>query len=581
MNSNTASPIPFDKLIYKRGIIPNLVCAILIFIYSILFLIIHPGQIPLALLVAAAITLGAEFLISPVTNVILTKKITRDIRDWENGLVQDEKGRTILYQEIADFPLKKAFQTFLFFFICAMLLAVGYRFVPGLQFQWAVVIISFIGCVFGGYSAGILAQSYSEEICSSYAKKLVREGIDSALIAENKSFGMSLALRCVIYLIIPLLYITLITYMMAQQYFARYIVTDADRFSIITRNIIITVINAAFFLKLFSLVRRKLCTYADEMGKRLDEILTEKDPSFYIETNLFDSLQYSNYLVNETSRGFTSLISYIKSISSKMLETANNLAAISKELQATANEQNTSVTEINSIVKDMGASIQDIKGKIDAVASGCETMDSEMLSSIASVSENLEQIHRIHESNRKIMTCVESLNRQANSIDEVMNLIEDIASQTRIIAFNAELEAVGAGKAGKNFHIVSSEIKRLADSVVDSIKEIQKHIKDLKDATAALSSSSANTTKLIENETDMSRELEKHLQDIKLSAEKTSERGREIRENIEQQAFSFEEIVTTLNEINTSISSFTVATAEINSAASQIQAASSELDAIE
>ena len=231
MNSTT---IAFDKLIYKRGIIPNLACAILIFIYSILFLIIKPEQILLALIVAAAISLGAEFLISPITNVILTKKITKDIQNWEQGLVNDEKSRTRLYQEIAEFPMKKAIQTFLFFFICAMMLALGYRFVPGLQFQWAVVIISFIGCVFGGYSAGILAQSYSEDICSIYAKKLVKEGIDRSLIAENKSFGMSLALRCVIYLIVPLLYITVVTYMMAQQYFARYIVTDADRFSILS-----------------------------------------------------------------------------------------------------------------------------------------------------------------------------------------------------------------------------------------------------------------------------------------------------------------------------------------------------------
>ncbi len=578
--SNTTT-MPFDKKIYKRGIVPNLVCGILIFIYSILFVIMKPRQIPVALGVAATIILAAEFIISRITNVILTKRITKDIQDWQNGLIQDEPGRTRLYQAIADFPMKKAIQTFLFFFICAILLALGYRFVPGLQFKWIVVIFSFIGCVFGGYAAAIIAQSYSEEICSVYATKLVREGIDRSLIAEKRCFGMTLATRCVIYLIIPWLYITVVTYMMARQYFAGYISSDADRFGIITRNIIITVINASFYLKLFSLVKRKLCNYADEMGEKLDEIITDKDPSFYIDTNLFDSLQYSNHLVNETSQGFTNLISHIKGISSKMLETSNNLAAVSKELQATANEQNTSVTEINSIVKDMNASIQDIKEKVEAVAVGCEAMDSQMHTSLSSVTANLEQINRIDESNKKIMASVESLTKQANSIDEVMNIIEDIASQTRIIAFNAELEAVGAGKEGKNFHIVSTEIKRLADSVVDSIKEIQKHIKELKDASATLSASSVTTTKLIENETAMSSELETHMKDIQQAAENTSERAREIRNNIEKQSSSFEEIAETLDQINTGISSFTVATAEINSAASQIQAASSDLDSLE
>ena len=573
--------MPFDKRIYKRGIIPNLICAVLIFIYSILFLLLRPSQLPWALAVAATITLAAEFIISPAMNFILTKKITKEIQDWENGRLDDMEGRTGLYMEIAEFPMRKGVQTYIFFFTCALLLAVGYRFFPKLHFNWTVVSFSFLGCVFGGYAAAILAQSYSEEVCGSYAQALVKEGIDREMIAERKSFGMSLKLRCIIYLIIPLLYITLITYLMAQQYFARYIVTDADRFSIIARNIIITIINAAFYFKLCSLVIKKLCTYADDMGERLEEIINEKNPSFYIETNLFDSLQYSNFLVNESSKGFTSLISYIKSISTGILETSNNLAAISKELQATANEQNTSVTEINAIVHEMNSSIRDIKGKVDSVAIGCEAMDLQLLTSMGAISENMGQIHRIDESNKKIMSCVESLSKQANSIDEVMNLIEDIASQTRIIAFNAELEAVGAGKAGKNFHIVSAEIKRLADSVVESIKEIQKHIKELKDASEALSSDSKNTTKLIEIEAQMSGEPEKHLQNIKLSAEKNAGRAKEIRDNMERQSSSFEEIAATLSQINESISAFTVSTAEINSAASQIQAASADLDSLE
>lgn len=572
--------IPFDKKIYKRGIVPNLVCALLIFMYSVLFLMIKPGQLPWALLAAAVITLAAEFIISPITNVILTKKITKDVQDWENGKLSDEKERTALYLEIAEFPNKKAVQTFLFFFICAMLLALSYRFVPGLRFKWIVITFSFIGCVFGGYSAAIIAQSYSEEVCGSYAKKLVKEGLDVSVIADRKYFGMTLGVRCVIYLIVPVIYMAVLAYMMTQQYSASYITNDVDRFSIIARNIVITIVNAAYYLKLCSLVKNKLCDYADEMGERLEEILTDKAPDFYIETNLFDSLQYSNHLVNESSRGFTSLISHMKSISSGILETSNNLAAISKELQATANEQNTSVTEINTTVHEMNSRIQSIKEKVEAVASSCETMDIQMFSSLGEVKENMEQIGRIGESNRKIMTCVEGLARQANSIDEVMNLIEDIASQTRIIAFNAELEAVGAGKAGKNFHIVSSEIKRLADSVVDSTKEIQRHIKDLKDASATLASSARNTTQLIETETEMSQELEKHLQGIKTAAEKNSGRAGEIRANIETQSASFEEIASKLSQINESIASFTVSTAEINSAASQIQAASADLDSM-
>ena len=57
-------------------------------------------------------------------------------------------------------------------------------------------------------------------------------------------------------------------------------------------------------------------------------------------------------------------------------------------------------------------------------------------------------------------------------ISKVMKIIRDIAGQTRLIAFNAGIEASGAGQSGKRFGVVAGEIRRLADSVSASTEEI-------------------------------------------------------------------------------------------------------------
>ena len=292
-------------------------------------------------------------------------------------------------------------------------------------------------------------------------------------------------------------------------------------------------------------------------------------------------MEYGSYLIDETSENFTNLLAQTSKINAQVRETANNLAAISKELQTTANEQNVRISESNATVKDMNLAMQNISSKIQNVASGCDKMNKNIFSSLESIKENLNQIIRIGDSNKRITECVEALSNQIESIDNVMNIIEDIASQTRIIAFNAELEAVGAGKNGKSFHIVSIEIKRLADNVVTSIREIQNHIKDLKSASASLSASSANTTTLINSEAAMSKEIEKHFTQIKESADITSGRAEEIKDNIEKQTSSFAKIVQTLDSLNRSVGTFTVSTAEISSAANQIQSASAELESLE
>ncbi len=580
-NKETNENPKFDKLIYKKGIIPNLLCALLIYSYSVLFLLLRQEQFIWTLVIAAVITLGAEFLVSPLTNPILTDKLTVDLENWKKGKINNIKERTELYLDIAVFPIKKSFQTHIYFFTCALLLAAGYRYMPQLRFNLNTVITSLSGCIYGAFVASLLALSYSEEICSDFAKQIIKQGIDTDLIREKKAFGLPLSVRCFLYLILPWFYMLAITFFMSRQYFSINLTSLTDKQHLIIRNIIITIINSILYIKLYTLFRKKLCDSAAETGTKLETISEKKGSPLYIETNLFDSLEYGSYLIDETSENFTNLLAKTIIIIAQVRETANNLAAISKELQTTANEQNVRISESNATVKDMNLAMQNISSKIQNVASGCDKMNKNIFSSLESIKENLNQIIRIGDSNKRITECVEALSNQIESIDNVMNIIEDIASQTRIIAFNAELEAVGAGKNGKSFHIVSIEIKRLADNVVTSIREIQNHIKDLKSASASLSASSANTTTLINSEAAMSKEIEKHFTQIKESADITSGRAEEIKDNIEKQTSSFAKIVQTLDSLNRSVGTFTVSTAEISSAANQIQSASAELESLE
>ncbi len=66
-----------------------------------------------------------------------------------------------------------------------------------------------------------------------------------------------------------------------------------------------------------------------------------------------------------------------------------------------------------------------------------------------------------------------------------MDLINTVADQTKLIAFNAALEASSAGESGKRFSVVASEIRRLADSVTDSTHEIEDRIQEIQDSISA------------------------------------------------------------------------------------------------
>ena len=81
---------------------------------------------------------------------------------------------------------------------------------------------------------------------------------------------------------------------------------------------------------------------------------------------------------------------------------------------------------------------------------------------------------------------IKELNTKMNGIWDIVGIINNVADQTKIIAFNAELEASSSGEAGKNFHIVATEIRRLSDTILDSIKEIKIVIDEIQKASDRL-----------------------------------------------------------------------------------------------
>ena len=133
-------------------------------------------------------------------------------------------------------------------------------------------------------------------------------------------------------------------------------------------------------------------------------------------------------------------------------------------------------------------------------------------------------------------------------------MINGIADQIKIIAFNAELEASAAGEAGKNFEIVATEIRRLADSTVASTTEIKDKINIIEKGANRLVSASVDATQLIENSYKSSKEAEDIFKEINISSEETVDSSKVISKNILMQISGYEQILVTIKQIAQGVS---------------------------
>jgi methyl-accepting chemotaxis protein len=76
------------------------------------------------------------------------------------------------------------------------------------------------------------------------------------------------------------------------------------------------------------------------------------------------------------------------------------------------------------------------------------------------------------------MRTLEEKSRQINSVLEIIN---EMASQTNLLSINATIEAAGAGEAGRRFAVVAEEIRLLAERAVESTEEIRTLIEDIQE----------------------------------------------------------------------------------------------------
>ena len=154
------------------------------------------------------------------------------------------------------------------------------------------------------------------------------------------------------------------------------------------------------------------------------------------------------------------------------------------------------------------------------------------------------------------------LGKKSQQIGAVLDIVTELAEQTNILAINATIEAAGAGESGKRFAVVADEIRKLADRVGGSAKEIRSLIDDVRGSVNTTVMATETGSKAVDAGSRQFGDVATVFKEIAQMVATTTEAAREIELSTKQQA-------TAVEQVNMAIASVAQATKETEASAGQ------------
>ena len=278
---------------------------------------------------------------------------------------------------------------------------------------------------------------------------------------------------------------------------------------------------------------------------------------------------------------FTSLVSNATMLS----DSVNNLSASTQEITSTANEQSTSVAEIVATMeknRELAAKAAEKTSDVARLAAHTQELSCRG-ADLRDTNENM--MLNIRNQNYKIIEIINNLADMLLRIDESIQLIDSIADRTKLIAFNAALEASssvgsisgGTGETGSRFSVVAGEIRRFADNVVESVNEIKEKISELQEAAQMLITEANSGTNAIDNGYRGMIEQKEVLKNIVDASINVSDRCQQISDLSKQQELASTQVFTALKEISAGVSHFVSSTSQTTATMEKLKNMSEEL----
>jgi len=259
----------------------------------------------------------------------------------------------------------------------------------------------------------------------------------------------------------------------------------------------------------------------------------------------------------QSARGVSDFREKTISLAAALRESAQAISLSDQEELVSGNERHGSnIEKIENSINENTRLVTEIVDKTNSVATIASKMEEDVQHGFTVLEKNVKKMQDIKEKNSGVINGIISLSNKVNKIRDTVRVIRTITDQTKVIAFNAALEAASAGETGKRFAVVAGEVNRLADDIAVLTRQIREQVEEIQTSSSSLIVYSEEGSDKIAEGYKLIKDLEDLFKEIRTSAEISSTQMQTITISTQQQLKSSELTSAAINEVSRKMKHF-------------------------
>ena len=246
----------------------------------------------------------------------------------------------------------------------------------------------------------------------------------------------------------------------------------------------------------------------------------------------------------------------LRSLVTTINETAVQVSAAAQETQATAmhladaaQHQAQQITSASAAINEMATSIDTVSQNSTESAEVAQRSVLIATNGAAVVRQTIQGMDSIRDQIQETSKRIKRLGESSQEIGSIVELINDIAEQTNILALNAAIQAASAGEAGRGFAVVADEVQRLAERASGATKRIETLVQTIQSDTNEAVSSMEQTTSEVVSGARLAEDAGHALGEIETVSSDLAELIQNISSSARQQSSAATNISATMNVI--------------------------------